>query len=203
MPLGWVAAGTAFLGAVNSNQQSKRADYQNRQANQRMSAGDTYIQQMNDLMSDPSSIEKDPGYQFTVEQGSKAVARSGAAAGYLGSGNMATALSDYGQGTARSYLHDKLGTLYNMAGYMSGSAQPYFAQAAQSQAASDASMDKAIGSLATAGGYAMGKSGGSGGSSSNTPVFSGSSNGMSTNTGFGSFGSTGINTTANNMMFHW
>lgn len=42
----------------------------------------------------------DPSYQWRLQQGQQAVERSAAARGQLGSGNILTALTDYGQGAA-------------------------------------------------------------------------------------------------------
>lgn len=55
-------------------------------------AASTAGEQLAALLRDPSSLTKLPGY----EAGMQAVQRSGAANGYLGSGNMAVALSKYG-----------------------------------------------------------------------------------------------------------
>ena len=43
---------------------------------------------------------KDPGYQWNMDQGTSAINASGAAAGNFGSGNMGVALQNYGQGLA-------------------------------------------------------------------------------------------------------
>jgi hypothetical protein len=45
----------------------------------------------------PDQYKLDPGYQFRLEQGVNALNASGAAGGYLGSGNLGTALVGYGQ----------------------------------------------------------------------------------------------------------
>jgi hypothetical protein len=47
-----------------------------------------------------SAIANDPSYQWRLDQGMKATQRSNAAKGYLGSGNILTALTDYAQGAA-------------------------------------------------------------------------------------------------------
>lgn len=44
-----------------------------------------------------------PGYQFQMDQGTKAIERQGAAKGMLGSGNTLTALTQYGQGLAQNF----------------------------------------------------------------------------------------------------
>jgi hypothetical protein len=46
---------------------------------------------------DQSKIQQDPGYQFRMQQGVNALTAAGSAAGNLGSGNLGTALTNYGQ----------------------------------------------------------------------------------------------------------
>lgn len=75
-----------------------------------------YAQQLQQLMADPSSITNDPGYQFQFDQGSQAVTRQMAAKGYLGSGNLGTALQEYGQNYAASAYKDRISTLASLAG---------------------------------------------------------------------------------------
>lgn len=52
-----------------------------------------------------------PGYQFNLEQGTKAIERQGAAKGMLGSGNTLSTLQTYGQGQAQSYYNQYMGYL--------------------------------------------------------------------------------------------
>jgi hypothetical protein len=52
-----------------------------------------------------------PGYQFNLDQGTKAIERQGAAKGMLGSGNTLSALQTYGQGQAQSYYNQYMGYL--------------------------------------------------------------------------------------------
>lgn len=75
-----------------------------------------YAQQLMSLMSDPSKITEDPGYKFQFNQGQQAVERSMAARGFLGSGNEAIALTEYGQGFAANYLDRQRQFLAGLAG---------------------------------------------------------------------------------------
>jgi hypothetical protein len=52
-----------------------------------------------------------PGYQFNLDQGTKAIERQGAARGMLGSGNTLDSLQKYGQGQATSYYNQYMGYL--------------------------------------------------------------------------------------------
>jgi hypothetical protein len=54
---------------------------------------------------DPTQIASDPDYQWTTQQGVNALAASGAAAGNYGSGNMGTALEQFGQNNAANYMN--------------------------------------------------------------------------------------------------
>jgi hypothetical protein len=55
-----------------------------------------------------------PGYQFQMDQGTKAIERQGAAAGMLGSGNTLTGLAKYGQGLAQNFYGVYMGNLANI-----------------------------------------------------------------------------------------
>lgn len=83
--------GTGLYGLYEADQmrrQAKQPQVYDPFASQRAQ----YQQQLAALAADPSLITKDPSYAA----GLQAVMRSQAAAGYLGSGNMMTALMDYG-----------------------------------------------------------------------------------------------------------
>lgn len=75
-----------------------------------------YANQLEGLMNNPSSITKMPGYQFQFDQGEKAVDRSMAAKGFLGSGNEAAALTQYGQGFAQNFFQQQEQMLAGLAG---------------------------------------------------------------------------------------
>ena len=66
--------------------------YQMSQLGKGSASSKTAEAQLAQLLADPSSITSMPGYQAGLE----AVQRTGAGKGYLGSGNMMTALSKYG-----------------------------------------------------------------------------------------------------------
>lgn len=67
-------------------------------------------------------LEKTPGYQFQMDQGTKAIERQGAAKGMLGSGNTLLSLQQYGQDLAQGYYQQHLGNLQNIAQQGSGAA---------------------------------------------------------------------------------
>src|SRR3989440_2363035 len=75
-----------------------------------------YGQQLMNLMAHPDQITNDPGYKFAFGQGQQAVERSAAARGFLGSGNEAIALQEYGMGFANDYLHQQEQFLSGLAG---------------------------------------------------------------------------------------
>jgi hypothetical protein len=75
-----------------------------------------YADQLSALMKDPSSITKDPGYEFQFNQGREAINRSMGAKGYLGSGNLGIALTEYGQNYAQNYFTKKAEQLAGLAG---------------------------------------------------------------------------------------
>lgn len=75
-----------------------------------------YATQLGSLMTNPSSVFQDPGYQAAFDQGTQAVARQMAGSGYAGSGNEAIALQQFGQSFANNYLTQREGFLANLAG---------------------------------------------------------------------------------------
>lgn len=58
---------------------------------------------------------KSTGYNFALDQGSRAITGSAAARGLLNSGSTAKALTQYGQDTASKYFNDYLGQLGSVA----------------------------------------------------------------------------------------
>jgi len=69
---------------------------------QRTTASDVtpFLKSYTDLLTNPSSIESDPGYKFAKQQGEEAINRSAAAKGMLNSGGVLAELEKYGSGLA-------------------------------------------------------------------------------------------------------
>lgn len=63
-----------------------------------------------------ANFHTDPGYQFAVDQGTKALTNSAAARGVLNSGNTAIALQNYGQGMAEQQYGNYFARLQSLAG---------------------------------------------------------------------------------------
>lgn len=59
-----------------------------------------YAAQLNQLMTDPNSVRKDPGYQFAFNEGQQAIERAAGARGLGNSGNVMAALQQRGQDIA-------------------------------------------------------------------------------------------------------
>src|SRR5258706_9721528 len=78
-----------------------------------------YAQLLQQLIADPSSVTKLPGYQFNKDQGTQAVARQMAGSGFLGSGNEAIALTKYGQDYANNAYATQAALLGQFAGLTS------------------------------------------------------------------------------------
>lgn len=126
-----------------------------------------YQQQLAALMADPSSITKQPGYQFGLDTGLNSVQGSAAAKGMLNSGNTLAALDQFGQSYASSQLQNQELFLAQLAGANIGS--PGTAgqilnsqEQAQQQAASavgnqiGGAVGQGIGGLFGGGGYSGG-----------------------------------------------
>lgn len=76
-----------------------------------------YAGKINDLYNNPSEfLSEDPGYQFRLSEGQKAVERSAASGGFLQSGNLGTALTKYGQDMATQEYQSAFDRLARLAG---------------------------------------------------------------------------------------
>lgn len=102
------------------------------------SAGDPYgpyraqaAQQLSTLMSDPSQVYAQPGYQQQLQQGMQSTERGLAATGQMGSGREQAALQSLGQSTFSSYYNSLLANLMQLSG---ASQNPASALQAQTQA---------------------------------------------------------------------
>lgn len=74
--------------------------------------------------TDPTErLKATPGYQFQMDEGTKAIERSAAARGSLQSGQTMKALNEYGQGVASGAYRGYLTDLFQMAGYGANMAQ--------------------------------------------------------------------------------
>jgi hypothetical protein len=105
------AANNQLTAADKANAQ-QQANWEQTQANQKpwLTAGTDAVNKLSTGTAaggqfstvptfDPNSVnlQQDPGYQFRLQQGVNALTAAGSAAGNLGSGNMGTALVNYGQ----------------------------------------------------------------------------------------------------------
>jgi hypothetical protein len=88
-------------------QQQKQYDQQRADLQPWMQAGQTALGQLGNLTSDANwksfgmdQFQQDPGYQFRLDQGMKALQNSAAARGGLLSGNTMKGITDYSQGAA-------------------------------------------------------------------------------------------------------
>lgn len=101
----------------NVNDVWQAEDWANQKLNPYAQAGATSLSSLQDLAGangpltnkfsfNPSDLEKDPGYAFTLKQGQDAIARSAAAQGKLYSGGTLKSLAGYTTGTANQYFGD-------------------------------------------------------------------------------------------------
>ena len=79
-----------------------------------------FFNQMQNLMRDPSSISKMPGYKWGMQQGDEQINRTAAATGQRFGGAHDIALSQYGQGYAKSWYDDSVNRLAGFAGINQG-----------------------------------------------------------------------------------
>lgn len=80
-----------------------------------------YNSMLQQLIANPSSVTQLPGYQFQMDQGTKAVADAMGAGGFSGSGNEAAALTQFGQGLASSFYGQQTSLLASLSGVTNAS----------------------------------------------------------------------------------
>ena len=80
-----------------------------------LSARNNALTQIQSLLADPSSLTKDPGYAFGLNQGQKTLANGAAARGMTYSGAQGKALQRYGQDYAGTKLDQSVNRLSNLA----------------------------------------------------------------------------------------
>lgn len=85
-----------------------------------LAARNSALSQMQALLSDPSTITKQPGYQFGMDQGTKTLNNGAAARGMTYSGAQGKALQRYGQ----DYAGTKLDASFNRLSSLAGAGQP-------------------------------------------------------------------------------
>jgi len=146
VPLGLIGVGLAGVG-LQAYEASQATSVQNTQLGMQQAIfGEQqgYEQQLAQLIANPSSVTSLPGYQFQLQQGSDTVAREMAASGFLGSGNEAAALTQYGQGYAQNFYLAQANLLAQLAGMGPSSAQGAGANAVGAQANTASQMNNML-----------------------------------------------------------
>ena len=141
MPAGWVSAGIAAVGLVNSMTSGGGGGGGGGSGQAGGSTGQQYdpyapyrdqsAQQLNNLINNPSQAMAQPGYQQQLQQGIQQTNRGMAASGQLSSGQEQSALMSQGQNTFASYYNSQIANLMQLSG---ASASPAAAAQAQTQA---------------------------------------------------------------------
>lgn len=113
-----ISTGTDIYSLLNSIQLNNAARGNLSQSNPFGAFRPLYGQQLLQLLQNPSSISKLPGYQFTLDQGVGAIDRSAAAPGGKGfaSGGEMTDLMKFGEGLASQYYFQDAELLAQLAG---------------------------------------------------------------------------------------
>lgn len=75
-----------------------------------------YAAQLQDLVANPGSVTKLPGYEFGLQESEKALTRNLASQGLTGSGTAAKALTDHASSYARKAWQDQLQVLAGLSG---------------------------------------------------------------------------------------
>lgn len=147
--------GTGYLNNALSEWDSKYNQVRTDEAPY-MALGQQGVTGYSGLLTNPSTITSDPGYQFGLTQGVSALDRSAASKGLLLSGSQQKALDQYGQDYGQTYL-DKVLNRYGTAVGYGQNAVTQVNNAGMTTAAGKASVYNALANLGTA--TASGKSG--------------------------------------------
>jgi len=155
-----IGAGSLFMGAESaSNQQGI--------SNQALGLAQTtqqeqmyWNQQLQQLMKNPSEFLSSPIFQSTLNTGLQGVSRTMAAEGYTGSGNEATALTQYGTSFASGQLLSQEQLLASMGGATNASSPT---QALGAASGSQSASFNELGAILASLGYSAGGGGGGGG----------------------------------------
>lgn len=124
----------ASRGAAAQERNARRAmDVQSQQYDQQradqapwMQAGQTSLRDLLAMTQggyDSSQMANDPGFQFRMQEGQKALERSAAARGGLNSGGFMKGLARYSQGVASDEFQNRFNRLSGIAGMGQNSAQ--------------------------------------------------------------------------------
>lgn len=105
-----------------------------------------YAQQLNQLMTNPASVQQQPGYQAQLQQGTQALQRQAAGTGQMQSGAELMALQNYASGQQNTWFQQQLQNLSGLSG--AGTSPAYGGQAGVGAAQGAAStQSQAIGAL--------------------------------------------------------
>jgi hypothetical protein len=124
------AVGSIGLGAYSASQAAGISGQAQGQSAAVFGEQQYYAQQLQQLIANPSSVTNLPGYQFQFDQGAKAVTDQAAAMGYLGSGNLGVALTQYGQNYAQSAYQQQEQMLAQLSGLTAPSSPAQYLNAA-------------------------------------------------------------------------
>lgn len=111
-----VVAATVVTGAVGLYEGSQNRALASGIAGDVEGKQDYYNDQLMQLMANPSTFLNNPLFTSTLATGTQAVNRSQAAQGFLGSGNQATALQQFGQSFASTQLTGQEQILASLSG---------------------------------------------------------------------------------------
>ena len=116
------ALATAYQQWRQSRQYTDMAERYAQQLDPFGSQRGQYQTMLADTYKNPSQFLNDPVYQQELKHGLDSVARTGASKGYMGSGNMATALEDYAHTSDEGFLQNLRSGLMPLTGAQFGPA---------------------------------------------------------------------------------
>lgn len=165
---GWVAGASivgAAIGAYGNMSAADKAAKAGKRADPFGKYRRFYGDELKNMWQNPGSILENPAFRASMDFGLHGVARTMASQGFLGSGNEAAALMDYGQTHALSWLDNQQKFLAELAGAGTNGAGTQV-QAAQ---ASNGMFNQGMGQLGSLLGMFGGMGGGGGGGGFSMP----------------------------------
>lgn len=174
-----VGAAGVGVGAFNAFEGASNSSFAKGEAGSVFGEQQSFANQLNQLISNPSSVTNTPGYAFNFGQGADAVSREMGASGLHGSGNEAAALTQYGQDFAMQSFNQQASLLASLSGLQASSSPAQLTNAATaSNANSTSQLSSLFNSLGFLGAIGGGGFGGGGGGNYTTPATGGSGGGI-------------------------
>ena len=145
---GGILFGRQGAGKEARNELTAKYENENKLAYGETNKEDFYAEKKAEMLGDPYEWQADPGYQFRLQEGNKALQQRQSAQGSYLSGASTHEAIDYNQGAAASEFANIFGRLSMIAGYGPGAIQASQGQGGGGQAIASGGAYQAAGTVA-------------------------------------------------------